>query len=539
VIVVTGLPGVGKTELVNTLFLKVLTDWRPVWMKVAIGSSMSRLVAEIGAALGHVMDVDSLGTATETVFRQKLQKLFLSLFSTERNAMILDDLKDLRVSHRDYRQLQIFLEEATDIKPYVGSRVFIISSASVPPLWMRRAGIARIHIRGLDEKYVRRVLEYQLREARLIPGESAVDIPQTLLNAIDGHPLAAKIAAVASARKGLQGLADGIVLAELEASIVSLLLPEIELSPEEYQAARALSIFRQPVESALLSEYLDVNRVQALATRAIVEYDGRFYSMHAMVRKHYYATIEDSERKSLHKKAAAYYYKITPRDHLGHFSNLNSAFELVHHLALAGDFRELYDLRMWMFEEVYPAARLLYSQRQYDRALEMFCKLAEIRPRDPSVWAYIGRCYGRRGQWTDCDEAFKKAIEIAEEMRQPTSWLHRDWGHIRARFGFYQEAKPHLIEARTKTKGKDPGTLSCEAFVFWKTGDIPQARSMFESILKDHPSHTYSLSAYSKLFDELGDTERARELRAKLKAIRDEMIEPELFDFDVETDFEI
>ena len=194
---------------------------------------------------------------------------------------------------------------------------------------------------------------------------------------------------------------------------------------------------------------------------------------------------------------------------------------------------------MMVYEEMYPAAKTLYSQKQYDRAMEIFIKLSEIRPKEPSVWAYIGRCYGRRGQWVDCDKAFEKALEIATALGQPTSWLHRDWGHIRIRFGYYEEGTPHLQEARKVSKRIDLGILASEAVVLWQTGDKPNAAKGFQDVLEINPNHTYTLTMYSKLLEEIGENKHSKELRERLMSIRNEMSEPELFDFDSETDDEI
>ncbi len=359
VIVITGMLGVGKTELVNTLFLKALTDWHPIWVNVATNASVARIVCEIGAILGITMDVDSLGSSNDEVFRKQVRRVVTTLYSTERNAFIIDDLRNLVMDHRNYLHLQILMETLANVESYKGNRVFLISSVSSPPLWMQKANVARIHVRGLEDKFLRRVLEYQLREARLIPGEMAADIPQSLLNSIDGHPLAAKIAAIASEKKGLQDLSDDMVLSEVETTIISLCLPRIELSPEEINTIRLVSVFRQPIDSGTIKDTIDLNIeiASSLASKAIFEYDGRSYVMHPLIRKYYYTEIPVEGKKEFHKKAASYYSKLCQRDHLGHFTNPTNAFELVYHLALAGDLRELFDLRALIYEEMYPAAR--------------------------------------------------------------------------------------------------------------------------------------------------------------------------------------
>lgn len=542
VIVLTGMPGIGKTELINTLFLKVLTDWKPIWINVSVNTSVARTISEIGSVVGISMDVDSLGSATDEIFRKQVHKVVSTLFSTEKNAFIIDDLKNLIMDHKNYSHLQMFLEVLTAIEKFKGSRVFLLSSVSSAPLWMQRAHIARLPIKRLEEMYIRRVIEYQLRQAKLVPGEEAADIPQALLDGINGHPLAAKIAAIACTKGESKDLSDDIVLSEVSTNIISICLPKIELSADEAKTVNSISIFRQPVDAKYVLEPMELTGqiLDNLASKAIVEFDGHTFSMHPLIRKYYYNEIPVDEKKNYHKKAANYYAKVSKRNYLGHFDNPNSAFELVYHLAMAGDFRELFDLRMIIYEEMYPAARTLYSQKQYDKAIELFYKLAEIRPQESAVWAYIGRCHARRSQWKDCDAAFKKAIEVAEARKQPTSWIHRDWGHIRARFGFFDEAIPHIQIAEKLDKGVDPSSISCEAFIQWKNRNVPDATRLFEDALRINPKHRYSLNTYIKMLEETGGRESyIKELKGRLSAVLEEMAEPDVFGLEQETDSEI
>ncbi len=530
VIVITGMPGIGKTELLMTLFLKVLIDWKPMWLTVAPGSSLARVVAEFGNMLGIRMDSDSLSTVTDAVFRQKVTKLFDILFGLERRALIIDDLKNIRGNARDYHQLQSFIEEATKAKKFAGSRLFLLSSVSSPPLWVQRAGVARLHLRGLEEVYSRRVLEYQLRASGLCPGETIPDIPQALLSIIDGLPLASKIAAEASRKSGLGALANDAGLSDITTSLVNMLLPRLDLDTEEKRAANTLSVFRLPVESALIYRFLQEKTVRKLASRAIVDFDGHSYSMHPVVRRFLYNMIPKEDYLPLHRIAVSYYDQMELQEKRR--SNLSVDLELVHHLALAGDVKRLSELRANLYDEVFPAARQLYVQQQYDKAFDLFMSLAEMRPSDPVVWAYVGRCHGRRGQWQDCDEAFKRSLQAAEKTKQPTWWIHRDWGHIRARFGFYPAAAQHLVDAKKANRRVDPSCIAAEAYIAWKSGDVPDARDGFERVLKIDPNHAYTLSTYPRLLYEQGEREYADELRKRLRAVESEMVSPP--DYDIE-----
>jgi len=534
VIVITGMPGIGKTELVRTLFVKVLTDWRPIWVYIASGSSLARVAAQIGKVLGLTMDIDALSTASSKVFANKMEKLFDKFFSVERYAVIIDDVRDLRRSTRDYNQLQKIIEIAGEPRPFKGSRLFVISSIAAPPIWVKKAGVARVHLGDLDDIYIRRVFEYQLRSSELVVGEQPPEIPQRLLDTIGGHPLAAKVAAEASRSVGIQSLVKDKSLADLTTTLKDILLPGVELSPEEKKVVQVLSILRLPVSKSDIASLIDDNALAKLASRGIVDFDGHAYYMHQIIRKYFGRKWTEEESSKAHSIAAELYGRIDQRNTFERKRDIAIVAELVHHLSFTDNVAGLRELRVMIFDELYPAARGLYTQGRYDAALDIFRLLAECHPNDPAIWAYIGRCYGRRGQWQDCDDAFQKAIDLASVQKEPTWWLHRDWAHIRARFGFFPVAQEHLDHAKALGAEKDPSCMSADAYVKWRTGDREGATKEFEQILEDHPNHTYTLKTYAMLLDEAGETEQAKELKRRLQDLEGEMMPPLPYDMEFE-----
>ncbi len=403
VIVITGMAGIGKTSLIKALFLKTLADWTPIWIPVTRGSSLARVVANIGQSIGVVMDSDALSTATQATFTNKVTKLLDSFFDTERNVIIIDDLRDIRGNVRDHNQLRILLAAAAKPKAFKGSRLILLSSITSPPLWMRVAGVSRIHLPRLEDEYILRVLEYQLRASGLVSGESSPDIPQKLLDVIYGHPFAAKISAEISKRTSLTELADSESLGGFAKDIVSKLLPGIELSAEEEQGALIMSIMRLPVKSDYISLIDTTGKVSSLATKGILDFDGTSYSMHPLLRNFIYDRRASGQEAALHKVAAGYYTHLYSENQTKRIRDINIIAELAYHLALAGDFTHVPEFRNIVFEELYPAARELYAQHRYDKALQLFSLLSNCRPNDPNIWAYAGRCHARRGQRKDSE----------------------------------------------------------------------------------------------------------------------------------------
>ncbi len=542
VIVVSGMPGIGKTELVKAFFLKLLPDWSPVWINIVPGSSVARVVSDIGSKIGVVMDTDSLSTVNDKIFRNRLSKIFDILFSLQRYAIIVDDLMDLRGNSRDYHHLQALIEEATKFEKFKGSRIFIISSVSSPPTWVQRAGVARLHLQDLEEKHVRRTIEYQLRASGVLNGEVTPDIPHKIFEFISGNPLVAKIVAEASREKGLEDLHISLDTGDIAAKAIDQILPKLKLSNEEQTMIQLLSLFRLPLDKQLLSGICDIKMVNNLTMKAIVDFDGVSYRTHPLIRTYYSDRIPRENIQKLHTIAVSYYDSISRKDRIFNYDDNQVLLETIHHLALAGNIKRISEIKANSYEELFSSAKKLYNDREYERALDLFISISELRSNEPVVWASIGRCYGRKSQWYDCDNAFQKAIECAEKLNMETWWIHRDWGHIRIRYNWIEEGRRHLNDAKKAGGKNNPSIIAAEAFMVWRDGDISEGSKLFENVLKIDPNHEYTLTTYAKLLETVGDEEsltRAKELREQYDATRHQMIPPRPYEIDDKEDEDI
>jgi len=458
VIVITGMPGIGKTDFVKAFFLKLLADWSPVWISVVPGSSVARLVSEIGSRFGLFMDVDSLSTTTEKVFRHELAKIFHSLFNLQRYALVIDDLIDIRGNSRDYHHLQAIIDEATRFEKFKGSHIFIISSVSSPPLFVQRAGVARMHLRGLEEKHIRRTIEFQLRSSGMLVGETVPDIPQKFFNFVSGHPLLAKIVSEASRKTSFKDLQASLDSGEITSKAIENLMPRLEFSPDEQNVMQLLANFRLPINRKVISKFCEIKIVEKLSMKGLVDFDGFSYTVHPLLKSYFLRRTPLAASIVFHRLAISYYDSIPRKERLVDDNAI--LLEIIHHAALAGDMKRLSELRANSFEELLASARRLYSEREWGRALVLFFSISELRPNDPTIWASIGRCYGRRTQWSDCDDAFARALDCAKLLKLETWWMQRDWAHIRIRYHSISEGRKHLQEAKETGGKNDPSVIA-------------------------------------------------------------------------------
>lgn len=544
VIIVTGPIGIGKSDFINWMFKKTFTDWEPVRIPVVQNSHFPRIVAEIGYRVGVPLDIDSLASCSQNVFRQKIRNVLTRFFGMPKRVLIVDDLNAmLRAGNgRDHNQLAIFIQEAT-AEHALGGRICLVSSQWLPDKWLHLPGVAHLRLTGLIELYIRRIVEFHMRKLGMIEGESIPEIPQSLLDIIKGHPLSARLVAEALRDKGLKELSDDMRLQKITGQVAKELLRRVELDPDENELMQKLAFFRLPIRVHLLQKIqefqLQEGQVNGLIRRCMVSFDGNCVEMHEAVRRFYAGQIESLElRTKLHRLAASYYRRLYDEQRLKKISDPNVMAELIHHLSLAGEISETEDLKLLIVDEIKPTARKVYREdRRYQAALALFRLIANVRPDDPEVLAYMGRCYGRLGQWEECDSFFEKAIDTASKLGHPTWWLYRDWGHIRARYGFYNEAKTHLDKAKVM-RPKDPSIKATLAYMYWHQGNTPLAETLFEEALAIDPGHAYTLIYYSKLLDIIEKHEYAEELRRRLAETEDtdKYRMPNEYDVDMEYD---
>jgi Flp pilus assembly protein TadD len=538
ILFVTGPRGIGKTDFLNAVFQKNLRDWTPIRVPIAPGTRVARVLADIAYRLGITLDIDSLAAATHNVFRQKVRKVLGAFFDQPRRALILDDLHDVLRdgTARDYRHLETFLEEARSPVKFVGGRVIIVSSTWMKSQWVHASGVSHLPLKELQDIYIRRVMEYQLRLSGSVRGEAPPSIPQQLQDIVRGHPLSARLLVDAAAGRELNELAAD--LENITEHIASELLRHVQLTPDQTSALKILSVFRLPVRGDLLPyDQLGINRpaLEDLAHRTVLIYDGSLFSMHEAVRRFFYAKLSEDLRKNYHRIAAGYYGSESGELDKQGFKNPGTAAELAHHAALSGDTALTARLRTLVVEELKPAARRIYREdRDYARALKLYRTIADVVPDDADVIAYLGRCHARLGSWDESDAAFDRAAHVAARHKDEW-WIYRDWGHIRARYRFYVKALECFRLAEDR-RGKEPSISAALAYMHWMQGDTEVACELFQEALYMNPNHTYALTYYARLLDELGEYSRAAGFRDRAATIERWDAPLVEHDLDVETD---
>jgi len=531
IIFITGPLGIGKTECVNAFFAKVLTDWDVVKVGLPIGATTVRMVVQIAEALGGSIDADALAASTHRVFRHSVRKLLSRFYAREKRALVIDDLYNLlyNATARDYHLLKIFISEAANPLDFRGGRIIIISSIMVPQELLFHETVYHLVVRRLHQRYIYRIFEYQMRKLGMLPTEKAPSLPQELVEMVGGHPLSAILCVDVIRQRGL----DGVSLLREEVSIIrkevtAELLREVELSDEESQTLKKLSVFRLPIPlEALRKLSCNKNVINKLVERCIINFDGDLYELHEIIRRHFYDLLAASGLAQVYHSQAADFYESLLKQSTRYLEDLPSLMlELAYHLIKAGEetkAREI--LSMPVVEEIKAAARELYKSGDYDRAFDIYKLLTDVIQNDPIIWAYLGRCYARKFLWKESDDAFKKAIQTAQANGMATWWIKRDWGHIKARFNFYEEAEDLFREAEAVV-GDEYSILANRAVMSWRKGDYKNAEELFKRAYELNPKSKYTLIFYIRFLKDRGDFTYAKALEHELERIRFVDFEP-------------
>jgi tetratricopeptide (TPR) repeat protein len=541
VVVITGAIGVGKSDFANLMFRKSFIDWQLIKIQIPKGATVARIIADIAYNLGFNFDVDSLASASHNVFRQKVRAVLRSFYSSTKRALVLDDVYQIVVNGnaRDHRHLDTLITEAANPPQFAGGRMFILSSAWLPNRWMFAKGIAHLHLKALSDLYIRRIIEYHLRRSGTTGQESIPEPPQALLDLVGGHPLSARLVVEALSESNFNELTDELIMSKVTDRLAKELLSRIGLSGPQHDLISKLSVFRLPVRYDVLRKIGEGNilesHLQDLMTKCIVNYDGHAFEMHEAVRRFYEKRITNPEtRRKHHRLAAVYYGKIYEEAPVKRKVDPSVKGELVHHLSLAGDMSKAKDFRLLLVSEIKPTAREVYREyHDYHRALSLYRLLAELTPDDPEVLAYVGRCYARLNQWADSDRAFAKAIDTARKVGSPYWWIYRDWGHIKSRFQYYDQAKELLFKAQ-EMNSDDASINASLAFMMWRQGDREAARQLFEIAYQQNSYNLYVLTFYPKLLEELQDFDYAKKLKERLANLDEVNQYREPYEYDIE-----
>ncbi len=471
-IVVTGIPGIGKTWLVINVLLE---SWNLQTHESSYGSiyfvrcneetvTLERVFLNVGQFIGRAKDFEQRWKDPHLSLGDKVSFLLEALRQTP-CLLIFDNFESLLqedLTIRNGEDLEIFFLRM--MAEVTGSKV-ILTSRSFPDLTHGRQSRSLVHvplIEGLDFNYSIALLT-----------ELGVHEPERILRLA-----AQKTGGLPRALESMAGLAASGLLAEaLEDKqlfygeiAAKLLIEQLNsLTADEYKTLISGAIFRRSVSingikwlvASLNAESHLVHNLLSLMHKRLLHYEesSRSYGMHPLVREVVQMRLSAPEYVGLHHQAAEAYMLFSkqagsrPRD----LSDLDNDLEAHFHYTEAGEYDKAgliatfafsylflwgyYNLAERLIKQtieqctgslqavaLHQQARLDFSRGDVEQAENLWLKAMAIfetindTNKISSTLHHLGRVAQLRGQYELAFRYYRQAQDLAEE--------NQDWAQL-------------------------------------------------------------------------------------------------------------
>ncbi|MFQ5552962.1 MAG: AAA family ATPase, partial [Thermoplasmata archaeon] len=389
---ITGLPGIGKTALARAL----LTEAEAVWVKVLPFDSAASLVASLATALSHVgrprlrsylrgnpLDFTEVGL----------------LLATEASGLLLV-FDDVTAAQEASRVLRLLLDA-----PAPGSKLLLTARETPTFLGTKdrlEGRLAEIRLAGLSREESRELLRALGRD------DGAARAYELTM----GHPLLLRLVATGD-------------LPETLADTEAFLLEEVfsDLPPEPQEALLQAAVFRRPVPPGALAP-AGFTSVQTLRRRGLLVANSGGYEVHDLVAPAIRRRVGEGLR-SFHRRAARYW------------EGEREWTEAILHLARGGRTGDAVELVRTRLEEILETGG----------AADLEKVLQELPP-DPDVHLAHARALDYLGRWEEASEVVEAALADEPLAAEPGLLLLR--GRIASKRGDLERAREAFLAAEER-----------------------------------------------------------------------------------------
>ncbi|MFQ5804501.1 MAG: tetratricopeptide repeat protein, partial [Candidatus Methylomirabilales bacterium] len=385
ILVLHGLPGVGKT----TLAAKLVTDLRGktnvFWYRFREWSTLRSLVHDMGEFLAHLSKKELL-MYVDTHERLDIPEVLYLLERSLEGAdaiLVFDDYERSEGLDGFFAAVKDLLEKVD------GPKMLVLSRASpkfYDPRDVKVKGLVReLPLGGLDREGAATLLALK-------------NVPQSAMPAIykvtKGHPLFLEL---------LQGSdlnENGDFDTFLQDQVYGRLLDV------ERRALGLASVFHGPIhaDALFLDEDVDFVVLTSLVDRSLLrETTPKTYDMHELIRRFFANRLTPSARKRYHRWAARFYTALGgPEDHVA------AQF----HLLRAGSPTKAAQSSVQHGQRIIDSGFL----EEFDRVLEALRKETLNPQLDVQTGLLAARILDVRGEWDDAETAYRKVARTAKRL---------------------------------------------------------------------------------------------------------------------------
>jgi Tfp pilus assembly protein PilF len=494
--VLSGMRGIGKTSIGREAFKKVLpANWQRLRISLTEGASYPRLLAECAHQSGLRIPSDSsLDSPAKQIDLQ--QNLLLFFSHTPRLAMVLDDFQYLLEPNGEFADVSAggFISQLIEVANARRNKILIITNHFPKFGDHLRQFVDPKSISGLEKKDAENLYSYWFRFERADLADSPVTFPEKLLSILKGHPLGIKVAAKLVAESTAQRVeSDTALFRRLRETIITFLLDHVDLSVPEDELIRFASIFRLPVGRDVFVTWKGDQAnflLDSLLGRSFLEVDGEEYSLHPIIRDHFYTTTPIDVLKPLHKIAGAYFlqrYKKAKGD-----ADPDLLGEAIHHYLCAGDRDKVREFSLFK-HELQPVALTHYRRHEFDLALKEYRLLITLAPSDFDSHFHLALLYARKNEWDRAEEHFGKAIRL----KSNAYWILQGYGHAKMRAGHSEEAEQLFFQCLEINPRHAPA-LTDLGRLFAQRGDEIAAESYFRQAIDADENNAFAYREFAR-----------------------------------------
>lgn len=452
VLVVSGMPGIGKTTLLAKCFGELMPQ--PFWFSVSEWSSLRNLLKHLADYLA-IHNLGRMKTYLDARVQPDLGDIRDILVDIDQPVLLVfDDVQNSSMN------LQMFFKMLAHTAGGHNTLKIIMAGRRIPDVIDYRQHLAdskirKIKLSGLDDEASAKVLaDAEIGEERLLQ----------IIERSDGHPLYLALV------RGIDAVPENI-----ESMIAHEALQN--LSEAEMDMLRSMSIFRGPVPAtAVVSEHRDFRVLDTLVSKSLVIRSGGLQT-HSLLQDYICERQGKEGLKHNHEAAAEFFGSLAPSP--------ENAIERTFHLIMADD----YESAIIIMSE----SGQSWIKRGYQEELLDLVGIFDESALDNEDIYHIrflkGAALQQTGDWLAAEKLFSDCLGLAEKLDSDAFAARalNSLGVIQYRMGNFPRAIELFTDARARVDEGD--TISAEianalGVVHWRTGNKAESKQFYELDLR-------------------------------------------------------
>ncbi len=492
IIVVTGIPGIGKTTLAAKVIEEsVIESARNLfWYRFHEWDTLRATLREIGEFLSQ-LGRKKLKFYIERQLTIDMAEVMKILETELQDLSVLFVFDDLQNVNLDIQQLFSIFIELLGSDKFVKVNIIVLSRDTLGFYDRREVAlkklVAELELSGLDLNASKKLINLDdIDEVNL----------SNIYNISEGHPLTIELISIHMSSKPTHKLSE-LKISELfkeDHDLNKYLREEIfsGLSTPEKQLLDLISVFRYPVssEAFLISHEIDHECIDTLIGRSLLQETMAGYDLHELIRAFFYRRLTPQQKKRYHTEAAKFYNSnlkessILDSDEL--FYIAQSALETQHHFIQAGDHAKAAALAIAHGDGLISKG----FTEEFDTILQQI-----MRERvEDHVWAQLlihkGQILTVNGEWDNALRIYLDSLELCENI-EDCNGLARAYnasGSIYFHQGNFDKAmdsyRKGLEYAEAETDEHNCSKIySNIALVHWRNGELARAQELMRKSL--------------------------------------------------------